>query len=63
MYSTNGNKLKMCHKNNKTSEESNIHKLGVYGSFFCDSPWTLVDTAIKNMKHFEENPDFILWTG
>jgi len=36
---------------------------GKYGDYNCDSPWSLVISAINAMKNYEPQPDFILWTG
>lgn len=36
-------------------------KLGDYG---CDSPWTLVQSAVKAMKaKHGDNIEFVLWSG
>ena len=34
-----------------------------YGSYHCDPPRLLVESAFEAMKKFVPNPDFILWTG
>ena len=34
-----------------------------YGSYHCDPPKILVESAFEAMKKFVKNPDFILWTG
>jgi len=36
---------------------------GKYGDYNCDSPWSLVISAINAMRNIEPHPDFILWTG
>jgi sphingomyelin phosphodiesterase acid-like 3 len=35
----------------------------VFGDYNCDSPWTLVVSAVNAMKELQSDPDFILWTG
>ena len=34
-----------------------------YGSYHCDSPQVLVESAFLAMKKYVPNPEFILWTG
>ena len=36
---------------------------GKYGDYNCDSPWSLVVSAINAMTYYDPQPDFILWTG
>ena len=39
---------------------------GQYGDYLCDSPWNLIDSAIRaigQIKHNSDNLDFIIWTG
>ena len=38
-------------------------KASKYGSYRCDSPKILVESAFKAMKKHVPNPEFILWTG
>ena len=38
-------------------------KASKYGSYRCDSPKILVESAFKAMKKYVPNPEFILWTG
>ncbi|KAL2081925.1 hypothetical protein ACEWY4_021743 [Coilia grayii] len=35
---------------------------GAFGDFMCDSPYELIVSAFKFMKHFPQ-PDFMIWTG
>ncbi|XP_067657506.1 acid sphingomyelinase-like phosphodiesterase 3b [Haliotis asinina] len=36
---------------------------GIYGDYWCDSPWRLVNDSINAMANIRRNVDFILWTG
>ncbi|XP_048759893.2 acid sphingomyelinase-like phosphodiesterase 3b [Ostrea edulis] len=38
---------------------------GLYGDYWCDSPWTLITSAVEAMKNATESrsADFIFWTG
>ncbi|XP_046572573.1 acid sphingomyelinase-like phosphodiesterase 3b [Haliotis rubra] len=36
---------------------------GIYGDYWCDSPWRLVNDSINAMASIKGNVDFILWTG
>lgn len=37
---------------------------GPFGHYNCDSPWALVESAIKTMKAKQgDNVEFVLWTG
>ena len=38
-------------------------KASKYGSYKCDSPKILVESAFKAMKNLVPDPEFILWTG
>ena len=38
-------------------------RLGHYGDYACDSPWTLIDDSIRAMKEIRSDVDFIVWTG
>ena len=57
-YTENGAIDNHCHK--PTAEGSNVSR---YGSYHCDPPKILVESAFEAMKKFVKNPDFILWTG
>ncbi|XP_061175715.1 acid sphingomyelinase-like phosphodiesterase 3b [Saccostrea echinata] len=43
----------------------NVNNHGLYGDYWCDSPWTLIKSAVEAMKNAtkEGQADFILWTG
>ncbi|KAG9283069.1 acid sphingomyelinase-like phosphodiesterase 3a [Astyanax mexicanus] len=36
---------------------------GLFGDFLCDSPYQLILSAFSHMKHVEQQPEFIIWTG
>lgn len=36
--------------------------LGLYGDYGCDTPWELVESAVKAMAT-RQDVDFLLWTG
>lgn len=36
---------------------------GPWGSYLCDSPWSLLGSAIRAMRAHLPTPDFVLWTG
>ncbi|KAK7494039.1 hypothetical protein BaRGS_00014697 [Batillaria attramentaria] len=36
---------------------------GVFGDYWCDSPWRLVTDAIEAMTHIRSDVDFLVWTG
>ncbi|XP_046572572.1 acid sphingomyelinase-like phosphodiesterase 3b [Haliotis rubra] len=36
---------------------------GIYGDYWCDSPWRLVNDSINAMVSIKDDVDFILWTG
>lgn len=36
---------------------------GLFGDFMCDSPYQLILSAFSHMKHVDQQPDFIIWTG
>ena len=59
-YSTSGDPNNMCHSR---KPESPWRTVGVYGNYSCDSPLSLIESAVMAMKSIEANPDFILWTG
>lgn len=43
----------------------NVSNHGLYGDYWCDSPWNLITSAVEAMKNATEDrdADFILWTG
>ncbi|XP_021954397.2 acid sphingomyelinase-like phosphodiesterase 3b [Folsomia candida] len=57
------NRDKMCWRQNGGFRSPEGH--GRYGSHSCDSPFILVESAIKAMKNItgHEGIEFILWTG
>jgi len=52
----------LCHSTDGL-RNSSTGKAGEYGDYNCDSPWSLVISAIKAMKIIQPQPEFILWTG
>ncbi|XP_062857098.1 acid sphingomyelinase-like phosphodiesterase 3a [Trichomycterus rosablanca] len=36
---------------------------GLFGDFMCDSPYQLILSAFNYMKHVDQEPEFIIWTG
>ncbi|XP_046368337.2 acid sphingomyelinase-like phosphodiesterase 3b [Haliotis rufescens] len=36
---------------------------GIYGDYWCDSPWRLVNDSVAAMANVKRDVDFILWTG
>ncbi|NXQ29539.1 ASM3B phosphodiesterase, partial [Alaudala cheleensis] len=36
---------------------------GPWGSYLCDSPWSLLRSATRAMRDRLATPDFVLWTG
>uniref|UniRef100_A0A915D0P4 Calcineurin-like phosphoesterase domain-containing protein n=1 Tax=Ditylenchus dipsaci TaxID=166011 RepID=A0A915D0P4_9BILA len=59
-YSVKGSPDDMCHTlENKTPKKD----LGMFGDHKCDSPKSLVESAIMAAKEVVEKPDFIIWTG
>ena len=57
LYNLNGDIYSMCHHTDVNDPP------GPFGDNLCDSPWSLVMSAVGAMKKFNPNPDFILWTG
>jgi len=54
-YKEDGNEAKFCREvSGKASK---------YGSYKCDPPKILVESAFEAMKKYSPNPEFILWTG
>lgn len=42
------------------------HEWGQFGDYLCDSPWSLINSAIRAMgqiKPQSEDLDFLIWTG
>ncbi|KAH8361550.1 hypothetical protein KR084_007628, partial [Drosophila pseudotakahashii] len=68
-YSTQGDIYRSCwdlarsvsgsNANNAATEEP-----GPFGHHNCDSPWSLIESAVKTMKAKQgDNVEFVLWTG
>ncbi|ESO98258.1 hypothetical protein LOTGIDRAFT_213890 [Lottia gigantea] len=36
---------------------------GIFGDYWCDSPWLLIKDSIEGMKGIKSKVDFVLWTG
>lgn len=36
---------------------------GVFGDYWCDSPWFLVQQSVAAMMSIQPNVDFVIWTG
>ncbi|XP_041371161.1 acid sphingomyelinase-like phosphodiesterase 3b isoform X4 [Gigantopelta aegis] len=47
----------------KFSCNSKVPVRGIYGDYWCDSPWKLVADSVAAMKRIKSDVDFILWTG
>ena len=45
---------------NKESVPDNV---GMFGDFWCDSPWLLVNSSVRAMADIRSDVDFVLWTG
>ena len=60
-YTVDGNPDDYCRPFKNKSEKS--EKLNPVGDYRCDSPEILVQSALRKMREFEPNPDFIVWTG
>ena len=43
--------------------DKNTSVRGLCGSYFCDSPWVLIEEVIKGAQKIKPNVDFILWSG
>lgn len=62
-YSMTGDPAKMCHDKAGQNSNTSANTPGEFGNYLCDSPWSLVEQAIAEMKRIDPRPDFILWTG
>ncbi|XP_030081449.1 acid sphingomyelinase-like phosphodiesterase 3b [Drosophila hydei] len=71
-YSTQGDIYKSCWQLSHTaaSSSSSVRQQtateapGPFGHYNCDSPWSLVESAVKTMKAKQgDNVEFVLWTG
>lgn len=43
--------------------ENRPDKPGQFGDFWCDSPWSLVNSSVREMADIKSEVDFVLWTG
>lgn len=43
--------------------DKNTSVRGLCGSYFCDSPWVLIEEVIKEAQKIKPDVDFILWSG
>ncbi|GCB75577.1 hypothetical protein scyTo_0015344 [Scyliorhinus torazame] len=57
-YRVTDNPLAVC-----PSASEPVKNPGKWGSYLCDSPWTLINSSIYAMKDIFPNPNFIIWTG
>ncbi|XP_067644628.1 uncharacterized protein [Eurosta solidaginis] len=63
-YSTQGDVMHSCWRIDGQSASASIRTPGRYGDYFCDSPWSLIESAAKAMKSRQgDNVEFVLWTG
>ncbi|XP_032291155.1 acid sphingomyelinase-like phosphodiesterase 3b isoform X2 [Drosophila virilis] len=71
-YSTQGDIYRSCWQLAHTSgsvasngrQETETESPGPFGNHNCDSPWSLVESAVKTMKAKQgDNVEFVLWTG
>lgn len=53
-------------RNNMDSEHMRLYKrlAGTFGSYGCDSPWALIESAAQAMReNHGKGIEFVLWTG
>ncbi|XP_054734462.1 acid sphingomyelinase-like phosphodiesterase 3b [Anastrepha obliqua] len=63
-YSTQGDVMHSCWRIDGQSPSASIRSPGRFGDYFCDSPWSLIESAAKAMKSRQgDNVEFVLWTG
>ncbi|KAJ6642014.1 Acid sphingomyelinase-like phosphodiesterase 3a [Pseudolycoriella hygida] len=63
-YSTKGDVAKSCWHMEHRQTNSPTHPPGHFGDYFCDSPWSLLESATQAMKSRQgDNVEFVLWTG
>uniref|UniRef100_A0AAR2IQL2 Acid sphingomyelinase-like phosphodiesterase n=1 Tax=Pygocentrus nattereri TaxID=42514 RepID=A0AAR2IQL2_PYGNA len=58
-YHVNKDPTKVCF----SSKGVPVTDPGLFGDFMCDSPYQLIKSAFSHMKHVDQQPDFIIWTG
>nr|XP_018905001.1 PREDICTED: acid sphingomyelinase-like phosphodiesterase 3b [Bemisia tabaci]XP_018905002.1 PREDICTED: acid sphingomyelinase-like phosphodiesterase 3b [Bemisia tabaci]XP_018905003.1 PREDICTED: acid sphingomyelinase-like phosphodiesterase 3b [Bemisia tabaci]XP_018905004.1 PREDICTED: acid sphingomyelinase-like phosphodiesterase 3b [Bemisia tabaci]XP_018905005.1 PREDICTED: acid sphingomyelinase-like phosphodiesterase 3b [Bemisia tabaci] len=62
-YEKHGDIKRDCWRN-ELSGGRGRHMAGLYGHFDCDSPWSLVISAVMSMKaKHGDDIEFIIWTG
>lgn len=66
-YSTQGDIYRSCWELNRpgtSNAPQEVETPGPFGNYNCDSPWSLVESAVKTMKAKQgDNVEFVLWTG
>ncbi|XP_043478647.1 acid sphingomyelinase-like phosphodiesterase 3b [Leptopilina heterotoma] len=67
-YSLQGNTENSCLKmrNNMDREHTRLYRkiAGTFGSYGCDSPWALIESAAQAMREKHgKGIEFVLWTG
>lgn len=40
-----------------------VPQAGVFGDFLCDSPYSLIQSALAHMAPLTQPLDFLIWTG
>lgn len=40
-----------------------VTQAGLFGDFLCDSPYSLIQSALAHMATLTQPSDFIIWTG
>ncbi|XP_030372143.1 acid sphingomyelinase-like phosphodiesterase 3b [Scaptodrosophila lebanonensis] len=73
IYSMEGDARKSCWQLPRSGGASNGMSVaaasspetpGAFGDYHCDSPWSLIESAVKTMKAKQgDNVEFVLWTG
>ena len=62
-YVTGGNLSSWCHAPLQTPSSQHPAAAGPDGDYNCDSPYSLVMSALQAMVRLQPRPDFIVWTG
>nr|XP_016934432.1 acid sphingomyelinase-like phosphodiesterase 3b [Drosophila suzukii] len=68
-YSTQGDIYRSCWELTRSVSGSSGNNAataapGPFGHYSCDSPWSLIESAVKTMKAKQgDNVEFVLWTG
>ncbi|KAH8303028.1 hypothetical protein KR044_013397, partial [Drosophila immigrans] len=67
LYSTQGDIYRSCWQLSRpgaSTASQSTESPGPFGNYNCDSPWSLVESAVKTMKAKQgDNVEFVLWTG